>query len=86
MRIHGIITHGGDAPNIVPEYASARFYIRATSWSKTEEVSNKIRKIAEGAALATGATVKVERFQNEVKDLVVNEVVDEQLANIAGIC
>ena len=81
VRIHGIITHGGDAPNIVPEYASARFYIRATSWSKTEAVSNKIRKIAEGAALATGATVKVERFQNEVKDLVVNEVVDEQLAN-----
>lgn len=32
VRIHGIITHGGDAPNIVPEYASARFYIRATSW------------------------------------------------------
>ncbi|MEK4626841.1 MAG: M20 family metallopeptidase [Solibacillus sp.] len=80
VRIHGIITHGGDAPNIVPDYASARFYIRATSWSKTEEVSNKIRQIAEGAALATGATVKVERFQNEVKDLVVNEVIDRILA------
>ena len=80
VRIHGIITHGGDAPNIVPEYASARFYIRGTSWSSTEEVSNKIRQIAEGAALATGATVKVERFQNEVKDLVVNEVTDRILA------
>ena len=81
VRIHGIITHGGDAPNIVPEYAAARFYIRAPSWPKTEEISNKIRKIAEGAALATGATVKIERFQNEVKDLVVNEVVDQQLAS-----
>lgn len=81
VRIHGIITHGGDAPNIVPEYASARFYIRATSWPKTLEVSNKIRKIAEGAALATGATVKIERFQNEVKDLVVNEVTDRILAD-----
>lgn len=80
VRIHGIITHGGDAPNIVPEYASARFYIRATSWPKTVEVSNKVRKIAEGAALATGATVKIERFQNEVKDLVVNEVTDRILA------
>ena len=28
VRIHGIITHGGDAPNIIPEYAKARFYIR----------------------------------------------------------
>lgn len=80
VRIHGIITHGGDAPNIVPEYAAARFYIRAPSWPKTEEISQKVRKIAEGAALATGATVKIERFQNEVKDLVVNEVVDETLA------
>ncbi len=29
VRVHGIITHGGDAPNIIPEYAAARFYIRA---------------------------------------------------------
>ncbi|WP_413377249.1 M20 family metallopeptidase [Alkalihalobacillus sp. 1P02AB] len=79
VRIHGIITHGGDAPNIIPEYASARFYIRAETWSKTEEVSTKVRAIAEGAALATGATVKIERFQNEVKDFVLNSVLDQTL-------
>lgn len=79
VRIHGIITHGGDAPNIIPEYASARFYIRATSWQKTVEVSDKVRNIAEGAALATGATVEIERFQNEVKDLVLNSVLDNIL-------
>ncbi|MFC0300332.1 M20 family metallopeptidase [Virgibacillus soli] len=79
VRIHGIITHGGDAPNIIPDYASARFYIRASTWSRTEETANKVRKIAEGAALATGATVKVERFQNEVKDFVLNAVLDEVL-------
>jgi len=79
VRIHGIITHGGDAPNIIPEYASARFYIRAESWQKTVETSDKVRNIAEGAALATGATVKIERFQNEVKDLVLNAVLDETL-------
>lgn len=79
VRIHGIITHGGDAPNIIPEYASARFYVRATSWQKTVEVSDKVRNIAEGAALATGATVEIERFQNEVKDLVLNSVLDNIL-------
>ncbi|MHA6261348.1 M20 family metallopeptidase [Sporosarcina sp. CAU 1771] len=79
VRVHGIITHGGDAPNIIPEYASARFFIRAESWKKTIEVSDKIRKIAEGAALATGATVKIERFQNEVKDFVLNSVLDSVL-------
>ncbi|WP_157037643.1 M20 family metallopeptidase [Ornithinibacillus californiensis] len=79
VRVHGIITHGGDAPNIIPDYAVARFYIRAESWKKTEEVSTKVRAIAEGAALATGATVKVERFQNEVKDFVLNPVLDQVL-------
>jgi len=79
VRIHGIITHGGDAPNIVPEYASARFYIRADTWAKTEAVSTRIRAIAEGAALTTGAIVKIERFQNEVQDFVLNNVLDSVL-------
>ncbi|MFB7138772.1 M20 family metallopeptidase [Gottfriedia sp. NPDC056225] len=84
VRIHGIITHGGDAPNIIPEYASARFFIRASTWKHAEEVSNKIRNIAEGAALATGSTVKIERFQNEVHDFIINQsldrIVGEELA------
>ncbi|PEL13939.1 M20 family metallopeptidase [Bacillus sp. AFS017336] len=84
VRIHGIITHGGDAPNIIPEYASARFFIRDSTWKTTEEVSTKIRNIAEGAALATGSTVKIERFQNEVHDFIINQsldhIVGEELA------
>lgn len=79
VRIHGIITHGGDAPNIIPDYASARFYIRADTWKKTEEVAEKVRAIANGAALATGASVKIERFQNEVQDFVLNSVLDDVL-------
>lgn len=77
VRIHGIITHGGEAPNIIPEYASARFFIRASTWKRAEEVSEKVRNIAQGAALATGSTVKVERFQNEVHDFVINDTLDE---------
>ncbi|MBU5212305.1 M20 family metallopeptidase [Heyndrickxia oleronia] len=77
VRIHGIITHGGEAPNIIPEYASARFFIRASTWKRAEEVSEKVRNIAQGAALATGSTVKVDRFQNEVHDFVINDTLDE---------
>jgi amidohydrolase len=76
VRIHGIITHGGDAPNIIPDYASARFFIRAATWARCEEVSAKVRKIAEGAALATGASYKIERFQNEVHDFILNSTLD----------
>ncbi len=43
------------------------------------ETSEKVRAIAEGAALATGATVDVERFQNEVKDFVLNDELDSVL-------
>ncbi|PKH12178.1 M20 family metallopeptidase [Planomicrobium sp. MB-3u-38] len=75
-RVHGIITHGGDAPNIIPEYAAARFYIRGDSWKKASETATKIRAIAEGAALATGTSVKIVRFQNEVKDLVLTSTLD----------
>lgn len=85
VRIHGVITHGGEIPNVIPDYASARFYVRADTWKKTVETSDKVRKIAEGAALATGATVKIERFQNEVKDFVLNDILDnvirEELEN-----
>jgi len=84
VRIHGIITHGGDAPNIIPEFASARFYIRAETWKKTEETSSKVRRVAEGAALATGTTVTIERFQNEVQDFVLNSVLDEVLHTELG--
>ncbi len=58
VRIHGIITHGGDAPNIVPAYAAADFYIRATDTPYATEVMQKVKACAEGAALGTGARLE----------------------------
>ncbi len=59
-RIHGIITHGGDAPNVIPDYTSSLFYVRAKSLAYRDQIYEKIEKIAEGAALATGASYKME--------------------------
>lgn len=73
VRIHGIITHGGDAPNIVPEYAKARFFIRAATRNRLNEVTKRVKAIAEGAALTTGAKVKITAFQNEVDNLLLND-------------
>jgi len=58
-RIHGVITHGGDAPNIIPDYTSALFYVRGSSIAYRDEIFDRVRKIAEGAALATGTTHKI---------------------------
>ena len=59
-RIHGIITHGGDAPNIIPKYTAGQFYIRATTRRYRDELFKRVEKCIEGAAIATGATYKIE--------------------------
>lgn len=59
-RIHGIITKGGVAPNIVPEEAEARFLVRALTTPYLEEVLEKVRNCARGAAQATGAALELE--------------------------
>jgi amidohydrolase len=61
-RVHGVITHGGEAPNIVPDYAAARFYVRATDTPYATEVVEKLRACAEGAALATGARLEFKEY------------------------
>ncbi|MBY6052235.1 M20 family metallopeptidase [Cytobacillus firmus] len=77
VRIHGIITHGGDAPNIIPEYTKARFFIRASTRTGLNEVTRKVKAVAEGAALATGAKLNVIAFQNEVDNLLLNKTYDQ---------
>ncbi|HAQ07586.1 MAG TPA: amidohydrolase [Bacillus bacterium] len=77
VRIHGIITHGGDAPNIIPEYAKARFFIRASTRTRLNEVTRRVKAVAEGAAIATGAKLNIIAFQNEVDHLLVNERYNE---------
>lgn len=76
VRIHGIITHGGDAPNVVPEYASARFYLRALTRPTLNDVYTKFENIVKGAALATGCTYKFGLFQNSVDNMVVTPLFD----------
>jgi amidohydrolase len=58
-RIHGIITHGGAAPNIIPEFAAATFYVRSLDLDYMWELHKRVIACAEGAAKATGCTLKV---------------------------
>ena len=62
VRIHGIITHGGEAPNIVPAYAAAEFSVRAATSDASFAVAEKVTRCAEAGALAAGATVKVQHL------------------------
>jgi len=62
VRIHGIVTHGGDAANVVPDKASARFAVRSADKHYLEEVVARVEDCARGAALATGTQVVLERL------------------------
>ena len=58
-RIHGIVTSGGAAANIIPEFASAMFYVRAADLGYMWALQKRVVACAEGAAKATGCTLKV---------------------------
>lgn len=62
FRMHGVITDGGAAPNVVPERAATVWMIRHPDRSFVDSQVERVKKIAEGAALMTGTTVEV-KFQ-----------------------
>lgn len=57
VRIHGIITDGGQAPNIVPERAAMRYYVRGLTTETVASVVRKVENSARGCAAAIGASV-----------------------------
>ncbi len=59
-RIHGIITEGGEAVNIIPQRAQAKFSLRAFQADYLDEVTDRVIQCAEAAALATGTQVETE--------------------------
>ncbi|MDQ6648589.1 MAG: M20 family metallopeptidase [Actinomycetota bacterium] len=58
-RIHGIVTAGGDAPNIVPAYTRGAFYVRSATLAALAELEPRVRACFEAGALATGASLTV---------------------------
>jgi metal-dependent amidase/aminoacylase/carboxypeptidase family protein len=58
-RIHGIITNGGAAPNIIPAHTSARYMARATTLQQLQDLLPRVRRCFEAGALATGCTVEI---------------------------
>jgi amidohydrolase len=87
-RIHGIISHGGQAPNIIPEYAAAQFYVRSATRAYTDELARKVTACAEAAGIATGCKLTVSNYEYSYDELRTNEPLSEAFtANLvaAGI-
>jgi amidohydrolase len=58
-RVHGIVTKGGDAANIIPAHTTADWMVRAADLEQLEEVRAKVARCFEAGALATGATLEL---------------------------
>lgn len=85
-RIHYIILHGGVAANVVPDYAESQYVVRAPLNREAQELFERVKDIAKGAALMTGTESKVE-FRTATSNMVLNDtilsVLQEKMEQIA---
>ncbi|MEI2280051.1 M20 family metallopeptidase [Paenibacillus polysaccharolyticus] len=73
VRIHGIINSGGQAANIIPDYASAQFYVRAATRKELNVLTERVIQIAQGAALQTGCKLVTSNYETSYDEMVTNE-------------
>ena len=59
-QVHGIVAHGGEAPNVVPAHCAARFYVRARDMGALEKLRERVDRCFQAGALATGARLEQE--------------------------
>ncbi len=77
-RIHYVITQGGRAPNVVPDFAEVYYYVRHPDVEQVKEVWNRIVKAADGAALGTETRYELE-VTGGVYNILPNEVLAKQM-------
>jgi amidohydrolase len=68
-RVHGIITHGGAAPNIIPGHTAMSWYVRSETDERLDELYPKVVACFDAAATATGCTVDVRQVGYRYKDM-----------------
>ena len=87
-RIHYVITSGGSAPNVVPDFAEVFYYVRHPDPAEVARLFDRVVKAAEGAAMGTGTTVDYEVIHG-IYALLPNEALaramDQNLRQVGGV-
>ncbi len=87
-RIHYVITKGGLAANVVPDYAEVEYVVRHPDVEETEKIWDRVVEAAKGAAQGTGTRMEVE-VQSGLFNLLPNEtlakVMDANLQKVGGV-
>lgn len=79
-RIHYVITRGGEAPNVVPAFAEAFYYVRHPEMREVKETFERVVKAAEGAALGTGTRMEYEVIHG-LYNVLPNKIISEKMHN-----
>lgn len=78
-RIHGVILDGGKAPNIIPDYTMAHFYVRAKKRSYLNELVEKFKACAQAGAQASGTQFTMRYYENSFDDMLSNVAISERM-------
>ena len=65
-RVHGIVTVGGAAPNIIPAFTEGHWMVRAADLDRLDEVTELVRRCFDAGALATGCSVAIRSEEHNV--------------------
>ena len=87
-RIHYIVTKGGEAPNVVPDYAEAYYYVRHPDAGTLATIWNRVINIAEAAAMGTETQLEVEVMHGNHSVLPNQElasVMHKNLTRVGGV-
>ncbi len=79
-RLHYVITHGGDTPNVVPAEAEVHYFVRAPERHQVEELYARLINIAKGATLMTDTTMEID-FLSGTYNTMYTKVVDDVISN-----
>jgi amidohydrolase len=86
VRIHGIISEGGIAANIVPERAVAKFYVRSLKRSSLDEIVEKVKNCAKAAAIGTGAEVEITNYELSYDNMITNRTLSRLFSHNLKEC
>lgn len=87
-RIHYVITSGGAAPNVVPDFAEVYYYVRHPNPAQVSEIFDRVVQTAEGAALGTGTEMEFEVIHgiyNVLPNVSLQEAMHENLQRVGGV-
>jgi aminobenzoyl-glutamate utilization protein B len=80
-RMHYVITNGGGAPNVVPDDCEVWYFIRSPERHQVEELTERVRKVAQGAAMMTETTVE-ENFVSGAYNMLSNQAIGDHMMEI----